>query len=640
MPYIVWVGMADPNPAALDEPGRALLSRLILDVASADWGVPAVTHPPDTTADDGTGPRSHHSGDLAGLRVQPHPRGALISMTIETDVLDDALLAGSRLGRRISGAAPSLLGWTVEHVRAQRLSPLTGGDWYPEPEGSPWRPVAAHLPDPLRALSARYLVAAAVRDLADPAGRTGHRVDAAELAEAAARDHPWGRELVSALGELMVVAGRAEAEAGRRTRLTGRGGGQTDLPEALLHRVRAEIDVPSTGFRDDTMRGRALIDQFVDDMGLSWDDAGDARHEDPGHRPLWHLLWAGLRVLATLSGDGTNDARSPWLWLDALGADHADPLVGVLAELDRTSLAYAERDTSHQLSAAAEAHLLIRAALLHTSFLDPAVGTLTGCLDRPQVTESLQHIAYETLTAMGPAAVCVAGQGLDRLPGAAVVARDLIPALRALGAEHQAGDPSDDLHRAMERLLHEADPGGAGPSGAHTLLNLITRAAAEHGEERAAELARDLFARPSDAACLLLNGVDEGQADDRLRRHILARAAALDPTMAGRIAADLPALDSDDPRDRPALRVQARSWWSDTARRLAHHDLDQGQFPTFPGLGSALLRAFTGSGAAGAIRALADMPTSIAVVAVVQAISALSIATGRPELPLEVLTRR
>ncbi|MGW3964231.1 hypothetical protein ACWED2_30755 [Amycolatopsis sp. NPDC005003] len=90
--------------------------------------------------------------------------------------------------------------------------------------------------------------------------------------------------------------------------LTGHGGGDSALAQQLLETVRGEIDQPA----------------------IDYDDADERRSREQ----LRALLWAGLRVLATLTHDLTDHAPSPWLWLADLECTDLSSAVGVFAELD------------------------------------------------------------------------------------------------------------------------------------------------------------------------------------------------------------------------------------------------------------------------------------------------------------------
>jgi AcrR family transcriptional regulator len=156
--------------------------------------------------------------------------------------------------------------------------------------------------------------------------------------------------------------------------LTGHGGGDTALTQQLREAVRAEIDHPAIDYDDDRMRGHVLVEDFMEHHQLQWNRHSDNLDNDADERrsreQLRALLWAGLRVLATLTHDLTDHAPSPWLWLADLENDDLSPAAGVFAELDDERLTVAAEDDDEELADAAEAHVLVHAALLHPDLLD------------------------------------------------------------------------------------------------------------------------------------------------------------------------------------------------------------------------------------------------------------------------------
>ncbi|MEV6907209.1 hypothetical protein [Amycolatopsis sp. NPDC051071] len=626
--------------------GRRQLPDLIVELLKAGWDVPVVPRlddeddPPAVDEDEDTGP------GLLDMRVLGYPDGAMIGLAVDTEVLEVATTIGASLGRHLADAAPALLGWTTDSLRATKLtSPDPSGDWLPPlRDDGPRFPVAEHLRSDLLEMAAQFLIAGAVRDLHDPTGEsryTPEAVDAADLVAGAATQHPWGREVAGDLGTLLIAAGRGEAASGTRRPLIGRGGGDTALAQQLLESVRGEIDEPTIAFDDDRMRGHVLVEEFMERHDLQWNqhndedpDAGERRSSDQ----LRALLWAGLRALATLSHDVTDHARSPWLWLTGLRIDRISPAVGVLAEIDDEHLTVADEDDTEELASAAQAHLIVRAALLYPDLLESEDFTepWSPLSDTTVTAGPLHHIAGEALTALGSDAIQKAASTTKLRKTADLV----LPSLRAIEAlqednEDDEGDPYNDLFHALEQLL----PGPRKKTNRRLrlirdFLSLLT-AAANTASETPAKIASSLTIAPAATACVLLSSDDSDRTEQRLQIHILIAAAALDPTIAGSYAADLPALRSKDPRDEPALRNQVNIWWNRVLHVIRQQPELLSDQPPCPDPGASLLKTTTDNTEPSST--LDHLTTAQAAVAVIQAISAISVAHDDPDLPAEIL---
>jgi hypothetical protein len=647
VPYAVWLEMTAPEPIN-DAAAAAQLPGLIADLLETGWEVPAVPwlddedDTPAVTDDDTVdGP------GLLDMRVVGYREGAMISLAVDTDVLEIATTIGASLGRHLANAAPALLGWTTESLRAVKLTaPDTDGDWLPPlREDGPRFPVAEHLRHDLLEMAAQFLIAGAVRDLHDPTGESRHTpeaVDAADLVAGAVTQHPWGREIAGELGTVLIAAGRHEATAsGTRRALTGHGGGDTSLAQQLLEAVRGEIDHPAIDYDDDQMRGHVLVENFMEHHQLQWNRRSDDLDDDERHsrEQLQALLWAGLRVLATLTHDLTDHTPSPWLWLANLESDDLSPAVGVFAELDDERLTVAAEDDDEKLADAAEAHVLVRAALLHPELLDNAAFNEPGSpLSDTAVTAGpLHHVTHDALIILGADAIQTAAGTAHLAKTAALVLPPLraIEALRDDDADPDA-DPYNDLHAALEQLLPTSGNASRRIRQARSLLSLIT-AAATATPGTPARVARELFIDPAATACVLLSTDDDNRTAQRLRTSILSTAAALDPAIAGSLAADLPALRSTDPRDEPALRNQVGTWWSRTLQVFRHQPELLSEQPPCPGPGAALLKSATaGEGMGGPSGTLESLPTAHAALAVAQAISAISLALDDSDIPAEI----
>jgi hypothetical protein len=143
LPYAVWLEMTAPEPIN-DVAAAAQLPGLIADLLETGWeeqDTAAVTDDDDTEADSADGP------GLLDMRVRGYRDGALIGLAVDTDVLDIATTIGASLGRHLADAAPALLGWTTESLRAVKLTgPDSEGDWLPpRRDDGPHFPVAEHL---------------------------------------------------------------------------------------------------------------------------------------------------------------------------------------------------------------------------------------------------------------------------------------------------------------------------------------------------------------------------------------------------------------------------------------------------------------------------------------------------------------
>ncbi|MFI9814207.1 hypothetical protein [Saccharothrix variisporea] len=621
MPYAVWIELSDPDPPGSDDLVHARRPALVLELIEAGGSVEGPVLDPDDDEDF----TAEEPVALLDVRVLTYPEGARVGLAVGAVDLPAALAVGLGLARYLSGT-PELFGWRLESISGAKLdAPLEPDVWLPSVEDDrPRFPVAEHLPRELQEPAAQYLLAAAAADVNDPAGRGPWRVDAADLV-AGSVEHPWGRELVAALGGLLVAACRAE---GVRHPLVGRGGGDTALAQALLDAVRADHDDPGTGVDHDGLRGHLLLDEFATAHDLQWTrvdpDADPDLAEERRRAQLRALLWAGLRCLATMGRDGLAAAESPWVWLADLDSDDVAAVVDHFADRDAEETAEAEEEAEALLYGATQAHLLVRLALLHPELL--AADRITAAHNDLMIsTEPLQHLGFHALTSLGSAA-------LDRaaLPDHAVpAARTVRSALRAVDAEED--EALDDLYAAIERLLPARGVANRDRQAQTTaFLDLVTAMAG--GGEDAARVARELLAFPAELASIVADLPDGGRAEHTLRLRVLAAAASLDPAVAGEVAADLPALRSKDPRDEPALHAEATTWWARAVRAFGDApELVAKAVEGCPEPGASLLRRIT------APSPLDDLPTATAAVAVVQAISALGITAQEPYLPHEII---
>jgi hypothetical protein len=625
----VWIEVSDPDPGTADEVAQAQRPELIMELIQAGWETPVSD---DEFEDNG------EVRDVVDARVLTHPDGAFVGIAVSTGRFEVATEAGMSLAHHLA-STPALFGWTVDSLRVEKLeAPQPSGSWLPElNDDAPRWPVATYLPREFQEMSAQYLIAAAVRHIADPTGKAERAADATDLIAGAIREHPWDREIIGTLGALLVAACRREAAAGTRHQLIARGDGDPELAEALLLAIRNDFDSPSTDYDDDDrMRGHVLIEEFRSIHGLRDDESTDVEpSEERRHDQLRALLWAGFRVLATFGKDTLEHARSPWLWLAGLDSDAIDPLVNELAERDSDDLEESDEETETELATAADALLVVRMALLHPEILEQQHPEFHSTLsDTEMTTGPLHHVVFYAFMAFGAAPV----QAVAASPNAEA-AQLLLPVLQAIDAEES--DALDGLYGVVNELLPQP---GAMPDECRrkttATLSFLTAIAAEAGQTRTDEVAGELFRYPVEMACVIVYSSDDSNVVRTLQVRVLAAAAAIDTAVAGRLAGELRALKSNDPRDEPALRAEALRWWADTvqiAQRLqADEDFDLTTVGC-PEPGAGLLATVTKPDRA-VDSALASMPTETVVVAVTQAVSALSILLKSPELAYEVLS--
>lgn len=628
MPYAVWIELADPDPTLSDEVARAQRPQLILALIESGGDAEPDEDDALASADE------EEPVDLLDVRVVTHPEGARIGVVVDTDELEASLGLGFDLARMLAGS-PVLFGWRLESLHGDKLTaPLEPGVWLPRLDEERARFSAVeHLPNELQELAAHYLLAGAAADIAGPAVRRHTTVAAADVV-AGSVEHPWGRELVGVLGGLLVAACRAETV---HHPLVARGGGDHELATALLKVVRGDATDPRTGFDDDGMRGHVLVDDFMQEHDLLWNRVDDTltREADDARcrRQLRELLWAGLRVLATLGRDSLPLAETPWVWLAELESDAIDSVVDMFAGRDVERFEDATEHAADEFHAATRAHVLMRLALMHRTLLD--TDAAAALMSSSAITEPLHHLGFHTLLALGATAVEQAARttSSERLRAAAEL---VLSTLRAV----EAGDDEafDDLHRIIEELLPDKPlTTDHLRKAVRVFLDLIAATAEAADEEEVALAARQLLDGPAELACVLVDLPDDDATERTLRLRILAAVTALDPIAAGQVAAGLPELHSEDPRDEPALRSEITAWWTSLCRRNAQRPLIDEAASMCPEPGASLLRMMSASGT-GAEPPLPDTWTvGTAAVAVVHAISALSIAAQDPELPDDII---
>lgn len=643
MAYAVWIDIAAPASTTATKDEQHQLPQLIMSLIEAGWEVTVPTaEAVADDIDDAPADRADEPPDLLDVEVLGYSGGAWVGLVVDTDLVEVALAFGTGLGRQVRNAAPALMGATVASVRADLArGPDSDGRWLAlnRENRRPRFPLAEHLSSELQDLCAQYLLAGAVRYLIDPKPHSRWRIDPAEVVDGAVIDHPWDREIASALSVLLIAAGDAEAQIGVRDPLASRGEGDPALAEALLVRVRSEIAEPSDD--DDRMRGLNVIEQFMDDHDLHWDHVDDDLDEDANEREtrrqLRALLWAGLRALTTMTA--RLDASSPWLWLAAVGVD--TPAVVTFAELDEDNLEYVADDTAEQITAAARAHLHIRVALMHPALLISAAPEFDRLEldDLGSARDPLHHLFIDTIGNLGVAVVEQILTSSDAPQEVVDVATVMLPTMRDVenhveGATDHMFDPldellpprsehrdvADDVRRILVFLGHAAEL--AGPAVVSRTIGYLTRS-------------------PAELACVIVDDAEQ-DTDAVIRKHMLAMACAVNTDVAVTFAAELIAINGDDPRHAPALRHEADSWWATIVHALDHPPIREALAQAVTDCaepGATLLRMLISprSGDDSALALPADLSMEGAVVGVVQALTALTVSMRDPDLPFEIV---
>lgn len=622
MPYVVWMQLSAPTLLRSDEEALADVPAAIQSALSDGWGV--------TIPDRAEPPAG--SPEVLDIDLVFDRAGLRLGLVLDTERISAATAIGAGFAEHLAEHVPALRGWAPGSLLAVPNSgPTPSGEWFTgNPAAVARFAPAAYLPHELRELCAQYLIAGAVRDLHHPAGR--ETVDAADVI-AGSGDDPWRSTLPSVLGGLLIAAARRERTLGTAAAMVGRGEGDPALAASLLAAVRADLDRPRTGYRDDRMRGHILLEGFAQEHDLAWNrlDSSPDWHDDGASQDerRRRFLWAGLRGLATLTHDLADDAPTPWMWLASLRSDAVDGIAAIYAERDDDRLEADEEDAGIQAEHAADAHLIIQLALRQPALLEEAAARdVVHLHDEVTVEGPLIHLVADILENLGAAAVETAAQ---RCPGPALAdaACALAVALRAW--ENDEDDACDDLHPTVERLLTES-AGGLG-EGTRTVLGVITRTATAAGSARAAEAGASLLRTPGELACVITDADDMDAIDRDIRLRVLAKACQVSPLLAADIARFLPELHSDDPRDEPALRAQATTWWNHLvhAARLPLIAAVLGDAADrCPEPGATALRELAEDTAAG--HPPTPESTELFVVTVAQATAALTLAVGDPDL--------
>ena len=232
--------------------------------------------------------------------------------------------------------------------------------------------------------------------------------------------------------------------------------------------------------------------------------------------------------------------------------------------------------TTGELAEAADAHLLIRTALLHPELTGRVLHELFSAVrptpDQRYVVASVPLSSLATAVAMefGPKALKHAADETDDQELGELL-NEVYTALCLLRSDI---DAFVHLDRSIVRIL---DNGATDRQGVTSLLSALTSAAAYVGVGETERVAHMLLEQVLDTASVRADDIDDGldeiEADQRLRILLLARMAALDPGLAARCAADIAALDADDPGTGPSQHELAALWWRRTVGLLSTDDI-------------------------------------------------------------------
>jgi hypothetical protein len=601
MPYLCQVRITGPTP---DPEGVSQMMDAVSDAIQAGWEAPRVItdEDADLAGDLTSGLTSDLTGDLTDsdddspdgsildYQVLGYPGGAIIVVVLDSGDLTQTAVAATGLAQHLTTWSPGMLEYSPSEVSISQIDePYDEENWLPplvddsdDEEGAedPRWPMAGLLDGDVRALSAEYLLARAVRSLWDP---TEFSRDAWNVV-ARAVEYPWGGELTRALGMLLIRAARLEtarleSEDDTTAKLIVRGSGPPELAAELL-RLAMDVDMgeESVAYSDE-MRGHLLIERFIDSRDLGWNRVaeGEAPDEAEGRsdRQLRTLLWAGLRALATLTFS-LKDCTGPWQVLEQLDSR---PLVSFLAGEEE---ARNEEDTEEDLEeteAAAAALVLVWLAIAEPRLLD---GTPDWLLQEVRDNgSSFHHVVYHALLLAGAGPVSAAVEArpvpdwIDRI-------RPDVEAFTAALAATGDGDtidPYDDMHAALERILTPDVPDldnrigyilrVIGLAAELTVTDESPRDSAASPVKSPEQLAEYLLAHPAMHAALVLHRDDD---DTAVRARALSLAAQVAPTAAGALAADFPGLSGDDPRLEPASRTQVLHWVEEAVRTAGTKD--------------------------------------------------------------------
>jgi hypothetical protein len=579
MPYLCRVTISGPEPDGED------VSQMMDAVANAiesGWEAPRVL----ADVDDDAGTLNEPSDDdlpvgrVLDYRVFGYPGGAIILVVLDGGDLMQTSVAIAGLAQHLTTWSPGLMEYSPDEIKVSKIDkPYDDENWLPpvdlDDEGDSERPrwhLAELLDEELQEITSGYLLARAVRSLWNPTDPVeGHRARDVVLG---AMEDPWGRELVGALGVLLIQAARIESNVGSFTSMVVQGAGAPELAADLLLRARQTgPEAETAGWTEDEMRGHVLVAAFMEEHQLLWnrvlDDESPQESEDRSNRQLRALLWAGLRALATMA-DSLRNLSGPWQVLDALGDD---AIVSILAEVEEEQNEESAGEDQEEVESAAAAHLLTWLAIQHPELLGaPASDTMVG-----QVAEDVSafhQVFYATMVMTGPGPLNAA---LAENPAPAQFRAGIANFIAALSATagdrpNDSVDAYDDMHAALEIVLDEDGDLDAAVRYLLAVTSLAARfTSTDANPNRDLEdhvstpgmLTHYLLVEPAMHAALVLHRHDD---DNAVRARMLSMAAEVAPAAAGDLAAEFPGLTGEDPRLEPAARMRARQWVENALR--------------------------------------------------------------------------
>ncbi len=586
MPYLCRVMICGPEPDA-DE-----VSQMMDAVASAieaGWDAPRISAgededeaaeiPDDRPEDDAP------DGTVLDYRVFGYPGGAIILVVLDGGDMVQTSAGIAGLAEHLTSWSPDLLGYSPDEINISKIEkPYDAENWLPpidkaedsDSERPRW-PLAELLDDDLQEMASGYLLALAVWSLWHPADAIlSHRARDVVLG---AVEHPWGRELASALGVMLIQAARLESASGSSASLVVQGAGAPELAADLLRRARETgPEAETDGWADDEMRGHVLVERFMEDHQLLWnrvlDDESSSESEDRENRQLRSLLWAGLRAIATMA-DTLRHLSGPWQLLDAL-ADGDDTIISILAEEEKEQNEEDAEEDRGDVDSAAAALVLVWLAARNPGLLDTPVGDSLVAQASEEVS-NFHHVFYATMVMTGPGPLKTA---LAEMPAPddelQAGIEDFAAALSATEGDrsYDSDDPYDDMHAALELVLDEESDLEEVIRYLLAITSLsskLTGTGANPNRTREGYvstprmLTHYLLAEPAMHAALTLNRHDD---DDAVRARMLSLAAQVAPAAAGDMVVEFPGLTGDDPTLEPASRMRARHW-IEKALRLA-----------------------------------------------------------------------
>jgi hypothetical protein len=287
-----------------------------------------------------------------------------------------------------------------------------------------------------------------------------------------------------------------------------------------------------------------------------------------------------------------------------------------------------------ELSDAADAHLLIRTALLHPERTERVLHELFTAAPHATVAPvPVSSLATAVVMEFGPDALKhAADESAD--PELAELLTEVFTALCLLRSDI---DAFVHLDRSIVRIL---DNGATDRQGVAAILSALTAGAAYVGLHETDRVAQLLLEQAVDTASARADDLEDGEADHYLRMLILARLAALDPGMAARCAQDLATVDAGDPGTEVAQRDLAARWWRRAVELLGPDDIT-GILESADGpdeVRTVLLTLSDPRTRSEPAAHLTTLPGPVVFTSVTHAIALISAELDDPSIPLSAIT--